>query len=123
MENVIVNIIGFYLTLYTKRRVSYCDNSKPGVVVHPFTFSYKQLLLNQWTYLNIISEGYSLGGPLLMVFRDFNSMWNFCCCYIREGEHCQIFKKNLVKSAGLYLKIIMHKCSFGDPLPRLFRLF
>ena len=56
-------------------------------------------------------------------FKEFNSKQNFGCCGIRKGENCQILKNLLVQKYWPDLKIILHKCFLGYPLPRLFKYF
>ena len=81
------------------------------------------LLLNHLTNFNQTSQECSFGGPLSKLFKDLNSIKNFGCCSNRKGENCQILKNLLVQKYWPDLKNILHKCSLGYPLPRLFKYF
>ena len=82
------------------------------------------LLLNHLTNFNQTSQKCSFGGPLSKkLFKDLNSIENFGCCGNRKGENCQILKNLLVQKYWPNLKIILHKCSLGYPLPRMFKYF
>ena len=88
-----------------------------------FTFSFKRLFLNQLTKFKIILQECSLGGSLSTLFKEFYSMQNFGCHGNKKGEINQNFKNLLVKKYWPDLKIILHKCSLGYLLPRLFKYF
>ena len=73
----------------------------------------KQYILTTCRISNF--TGIILDGSLL--FKDFNFMQN-------SGSHGnQKENKILSKTTGAHLKIICHKWSLGDPLPRLFKLY
>ena len=95
-----------------------------AVVVRPFTFSYRQLLLlNQLTKFKIILQECSLGGSLLNLFKEFYSMQNFGCNGNKRWKINQNLKSLLVQKYWIDLKTILRKCSLGYLLPRLFAYF
>ena len=73
--------------------VSFCEHSQ-CVNVCLFTFSYKQLLLNQWSDFK---KKFTRMFLMWSCFKEFNSMQNFGCCGIRKGEKSQNFQKLLVQ--------------------------
>ena len=89
--------------------------------------NFKNLLVrNHWTDFNIILQKCSFGDPLARLFKPFGFIKNMAargrglfslCIYIEN------FKNLLVRNRRTDFHIILQKCSFGDPLPRLFRPF
>ena len=72
-------------------------SSPSVVVVLPFTFSYKRLLLlHQLTKFKIILQECSLGGSPSNLFKEFYSMQNFGCHGNIKGEINQNLKNLLV---------------------------
>ena len=103
-----------------KRGVSYYNHSLCVIFsqsVRLLAFSYKRHhLLNQWTKFKIV-------GPLSKLFKEFISIENFGCHGIRKKEKYQNLKNLLVQKYRSDLKIILHKCSLVEPLPKLFKSF
>ena len=93
--------------------------------------NFKNLLVrNHWTDFNIILQKCSFGDPLPRLFKPFG----FVKKHGRQGgvEVAGLifpiylyrnFKNLLVRNHWTDFYIILQKCSFGDPLPRLFKPF
>ena len=89
--------------------------------------NFKNLLVrNHWTYFHIILQKSSFGDPLPRLFEPFGFIKNmaargrglfFLYIYIEN------LKNLLVRNYWTNCNIILQKCSFGDPLPRLFKPF
>ena len=88
---------------------------------------FKNLLVrNHWTDFNIILQKCSIGDPLPSCSSHLDSSKNMAArgrglfsLYI----YIEHFKNLLVRNHRTDLNIILQKCSFGDPLPRLFKPF
>ena len=90
--------------------------------------NFKNLLVwNHWTDFHIILQKCSFGDPLPRLFEPFRLVKK----HGRQGgrglfslyiyiEKC---KNRLVRNHWTDFHIILQKCSFGDPLPRLFKPF
>ena len=91
--------------------------------------NFKNLLVqNHWTDFNIILQKCSFGDPLQRLFKPFG----FVKKHGRQGRglfslyiyiNIEYFKNLLVRNHWTNFHIILQKCSFGDPLPRLFKPF
>ena len=89
--------------------------------------NFKNLLVrNQWTNFNIILQKCTFGDPLPILFKPFRFVKNTAfkgrglfSLYI----YIENFKNLLVRNHWTDFNIILQKCSFGDPLPRLFKPF
>ena len=89
--------------------------------------NFKNLLFrNNWTDFNIILQKCSFGDPLPRMFKPFA----FNEKYGRQGQglfslyiYIENFKNLLVRNHWTDFHIILQKCFFGDPLPRLFEPF
>ena len=91
--------------------------------------NFKNLLVrNHWTDFNIILQKCFFGDPLPKLFKPFG----FVKKHGRQGAglnfpiyiyYIENFKNLLVRNHWTDFHIILHKCSFGDPLPRLFKPF
>ena len=89
--------------------------------------NFKNLLVrNHWTDFNIILQKCSFGDPLPRLFKPFG----FVKKHGRQGAglfspyiYIENFKNLLVQNHRTDFKIILQKCFFGDPLPRLFKPF
>ena len=89
--------------------------------------NFKNLLVrNHWTDFNVILQKYFFGVPLPRLFKPFGFVKNMAArvrglfsLYI----YIENFKNLLVRKRWTDFHIILQKCSFGDPLPRLFRPF
>ena len=88
--------------------------------------NFKNLLVrNHWTDFNIILQKCSFGGPLPRLFKPFG----FIKKHGRHGQglfslYIYIEVKNLlIRNHWTDFNIIWQKCSFGGPLPRLFKPF
>ena len=97
--------------------------------LYTYIENFKNLLVrNHWTDFSIIQilQKCSFGDPLLRLFKPFGFVKNMAasrrglfslCIYIEN------FKNLLVRNHCIDFNIILQKCSFGDPLPRLFKPF
>ena len=89
--------------------------------------NFKNLLVrNHWTNLNIILQKCSFGDPLPRLFKPFGFVKKMAArgrglfsLYI----YIENFKNLLVRNHWTDFNVILQKCSFGDPLPRLFEPF
>ena len=89
--------------------------------------NFKNLLVrNHWTNFNIILQKCSFGNLLPRLFKPFG----FIKKHGRQGRglfslyiYIEIFKNLLVRNHWTDFNIILQKCSFGDPLPRLFKTY
>ena len=89
--------------------------------------NFKNLLVrNHWTDFNIILQKCFLGDPLPRLFKPFG----FVKKHGRQGVglfslyiYIENFKNLLIRNHWTDFNIILQKCSFGDPLPRLFKPF
>ena len=91
------------------------------------TKNLKNLLVrNHLTDFNIILQKCSFGDPLPRLFKPFG----FVKKHGRQGAglifpiiYIENFKNLLVRNHWTDFNIILQKCSYGDPLPRLFKPF
>ena len=89
--------------------------------------NFKNLLVrNHWTDFNIILQKCSFGDPLPRLFKPFG----FVKKHGRQGAgliflyiYIENWKNLLVRNHWTDFHILLQKCSFGDPLPRLFKPF
>ena len=89
--------------------------------------NFKNLLVrNHWTDFNIILQKCFFGDPLPSLFETFGFVKNMAArgrglfsLYI----YIENFKKFFVRKHWTSFNIMLQKCSFGDPLPRLFKPF
>ena len=88
--------------------------------------NFKNLLVrNHWTDFNIILQKCSFGDSLQRLFKPYG----FVKKHGRQGAglifhiYIENFKNLLVRNHWTDLNIILQKCFFGDPLPRLFKPF
>ena len=89
--------------------------------------NFKNLLVrNHSTDFHIILQKCSCGDPLARLFKLFGFIKNMATrgrglfsLYI----YIENFKNLLVRNHSTDFSIILQKCSFGDPLPRLFKPF
>ena len=84
------------------------------------------LVRNHRTDFYIILQKCSFGDPLLRLFKPFGFVKNMAAR--RRGLfsvyiYIENFKNLLVRNHWIDFNIILQKCSFGDPLPRLFKPF
>ena len=95
-----------------------------------YTENFKNLLVrNRWTDFSIILQKCFFSDPLPWVFKPFG----FVKKHGRQGGgveggglfslyiYIKNFKNLLVRNHWTDFNIILQKCSFGDPLPRLFK--
>ena len=105
----------------------HCISRSQELKIDFLTKNLKNLLVrNHWTDFNIILQKCSFGDPLPRLLSHLDSSKNMAargqglfslCIYIEN------FKNLLVKNHWTYFNVILQKCSFGDPLPRLFKPF
>ena len=92
-----------------------------------YTENFKNLLLrNHWNDFNIILQKCSFGDSLPRLFKPFGSVKNMAARgrglfspYIYKEN----FKNLLVRNHRTDFNIILQKCSFVDPLSRMFKPF
>ena len=98
-----------------------------GGAYFPYIENYKNLLVrNHWTDFNIFCRNV----PLVILYQD-------CSSHLDSSKNMAVWGRGLF-SLYIYIEnlknllvwnhwtdfnIILQKCSFGDPLPRLFKLF
>ena len=90
--------------------------------------NFKNLLVrNQWTDFNIILQKCSFGDPLQRLFKPFGFVKKTWPpgggAYFPYIIYIENFKNLLVRNHWTDFNIILQKCSFGDPLRRLFKPF
>ena len=81
------------------------------------------LVRNHWTDFHVILQKCSFGDPLPRLFKPFG--------FVKKHGHQRaglifpiyLYRKLLVQNHWTDFNIILQKCSFGDPLPRLFKPF
>ena len=114
---------------------SHLDSSKSMAARGRGSFSlyiyienFKNLLVrNHWTDFSIILQKCSFGDPLPRLFKLFGfvkknmaaSGWSLFSLY----SYIENLKSLLVRNHWTDFQIILQKCSFGDPLLRLFKPF
>ena len=89
--------------------------------------NFKNLLVrNHWTDFHIILQKCSFGDPLPRLFEPFQLVKK----HGRQGRglfslyiYIENLKNLLVRNHWTDFNVILQKCSFGDPLPRLFKPF
>ena len=89
--------------------------------------NFKNLLVrNHWTNFNIILQKCSFGDPLPRLFKPSGFVKNMAA----RGQglfslyiYIEKFKNLLVRNHWTNFNIILQKCSFCDPLPRLYKPF
>ena len=104
-----------------------CISRSQELKIDFLTKNLKNLLVrNHWTDFNIILQKCSFGDPLPRLFKPFG----FVKKHGRQGAglfslyiYIENFKNLLVRNHWTDFNIILQKCSFGDPLPRLFKPF
>ena len=97
---------------------SYCDHSVVVVRLSIHNFFEQHLPLNRWANFNQIPQEWSLGGTDSKLFKDLESMQDSDC----HSNQKKNLKNLLVRNQRTDFNIIWQKCSFGNPLPRLFKL-
>ena len=105
----------------------HCKSGSQELKIDFLTKNLKNLLVrNHWTEFNIILQKCSFGDPLPRLFKPFGNVKKHGCqgaglifpIYLYRN-----FKNLLVRNHWTDFNIILQKCSFGDPLPRLFKPF
>ena len=105
----------------------HCISRSQELKIDFLTKNLKNLLVrNHWSNFNIILQKCSFGDPLPRLFKPFG----FVKKHGRQGRglfslciYIENFKNLLVRNHWTNFNVILQKCSFGDPLPRLFRPF
>ena len=89
--------------------------------------NFKTLLVrNHWTDFNIILQYCSFGDFLLRLFKPFGFVKNMATRgrgFISLYIYIENLKNLLVRNHWIDFHILLQKCFFGDPLPRLFEPF
>ena len=104
-----------------------CISRSQELKIYFLTKNLKNLLVrNHWADFNIILQNCSFGDPLPRLFKPFGFVKNMVargrglfslCIYVEN------FKNLLVRNHWTDFNVILQKCSFGDPLLRLFKPF
>ena len=105
----------------------HCISRSQELKIDFLTKNSKNLLVrNHWTDFNKILQKCSFGDPLPDCSSHLDSSKNMAArgrdlfsLYI----YIENFKNLLVRNHWTNFNIILQKCSFGDPLPRLFKPF
>ena len=105
----------------------HCISRSKELKIDFLTKNSKNLLVrNHWTDFNKILQKCSFGDPLPRLFKPFGFVKNMATrgrglfsLYI----YIENLKNLLVRNHWTNFNIILQKCSFGDPLPRLFKPF
>ena len=105
----------------------HCISRSQVLKIDFLTKKSKNLLVrNHWTDFNKIVQKCSFGDPLPRLFKPFG----FVKKHGRRGRglfslyiYIENFKNLLVRNHWTNFNIILQKCSFGNPLPRLFKPF
>ena len=105
----------------------HCISRSQELKIDFLTKNLKNLLVrNHWTDFNKILQKCSFGDPLPRLFKPFGFVKKHGC----QGRglfslyiYIEHFKNLLVRNHWTNFSIILQKCSFGDPLPRLFKPF
>ena len=105
----------------------HCISRSQELKIDFLTKNSKNLLVrNHWTDFNKILQKCSFGDPLLRLFKPFG----FIKKHGRQGRglfslyiYIENFKNLLVRNHWTNFNIILQKCSFGNPLQRLFKPF
>ena len=105
-----------------------CISRSQELKIDFLTKNLKNLLVrNHWTDFNIILQKCSFGDPLPRLFKPFGFVKKNMAARGRGLFSLYIyienFKNLLVRNHWTDFNIILQKCSFGDPLPRLFKPF
>ena len=89
--------------------------------------NFKNLLVrNHWTDFNIILQKCPFGDPLPRLFKPFGFVKNMAArgrSLFSPYIYIENFKNLLAPNHWTDFNIILQKCFFGDPLPRLFKPF
>ena len=97
------------------------------IYIYIYIENFKNLLVrNHWTNFNIILQKYSFG----ILYQDFSSHLASSKNMAARGRglfslyiYIENFKNLLVRNHWTDFNIILQKCSFSNPLPRLFKPF
>ena len=106
----------------------HCISRSQELKVDFLTKNLKNLLVrNHWTHFNIILQKCPFGDPLPRLFKPFGFVKKHGCqgggAYFPYISTYKNFKNLLIRNQWTNFNIILQKCSFGDPLPRLFKPF
>ena len=97
------------------------------IILYIYVENFKSLLVrNHWTDFHIILQECSFGDPLPRLFKPFGFVKKHGCqraWLIILYIYVENFKSLLVRNHWTDFNIILQECSFGDPLPRLFKPF
>ena len=106
----------------------YCISRSKELKIDFLTKNLKNLLvINHWTDFHIILQKCSFGDPLPRLFKPFGFVKKTWPpgggAYFPYIIYIENLKNLLVRNHWTDINIILQKCSFGDPLPRLFKSF
>ena len=105
-----------------------CISRSQELKIDFLTKNLKNLLArNHWTNCYIILQKYSFGDSVPRFFKPFGFVKKTWPpgggAYFPYIIYIENFKNLLVRNHWTDFNIILQKCSFGDPLPRLFKPF
>ena len=96
-------------------------------LIFPIYLYRKLLVRNDWTDFNIILQKCFFGDPLRRLFKPYGFVKKTWLpgggAYFPYVIYIENFKNLLVRNHYTDFNIILQKCSFGDPLLRLFKPF
>ena len=105
----------------------HCISRSQELKIDFLTKNSKNLLdRNHWTDFNKILQKCSFGDPLSRLFKPFGFVKKHGCQGAGLIFPIYLYRKLLKSSCQKPLdqfQYILQKCSFGDPLPRLFKPF
>ena len=105
----------------------HCISRSQELKIDFLTKNSKNLLVrNHRTYFNKILQKCSFGDPLPRLFKPFGFVKKHGCQgagLIFPIIYIENLKTLLVRNHWTNFNIILQKCSFGNPLPRLFKPF
>ena len=106
----------------------HCISRSQELKIDFVTKNLKNLLVrNHWTDFNIILQKCFFGHPLPRLFKSFGFVKKTWPpgggAYFTQYIYLENLKSLLVRNHRTDFNIILQKCSFGDPLQRLFKPF
>ena len=123
-------ILGWSSFKFVQMVPVYCISGSQELKIYFLTKNLKNLLVrNHWTEFNVILQKCSFDDPLPRLFKPFGYVkkhgrrggwgaWLIFPIYLYRKR-----KNLLVRNHWTDFNIILQKCSYGDPLPRLFKPF
>ena len=121
-------ILGWFSFKVVQMVPIHCISRSQELKIDFLTKNLKNLLVrNHWTDFNIILQKCSFGDPLPRLFKPFGFVKKHgrqrAGLFFPRYIYIENFKNLLVRNHWTNFNIILQKCFFGDPLPRLFKPF